>query len=286
MGERLSSGADRVQGIALGPATPRRPLGPADLHHPLAAALQEGGQPSAVAASTLHRPTAPTRNLHLGEVQKATVAGRIRPYRGLGKQAAHRVGGGRGKGVAVGGRRRSRRQWCRPACSSPRLLSMVLCRWLVVSAWRTPRGASVTGHNRRVGLAAHQASKAVGQVDAGTTADSSSPRQPGWAPEPFWVMPECRTPKPDSDPPWTAPEDSQKTHRTVRLHWWRTDRNARLAWQRLRSFYVCQLWEVLESAGVRWPRRRLATCRVRGSCCWDGGRGRVPGPAGGRGPAG
>jgi hypothetical protein len=102
MGERLSSGADRVQGIALGPATPRRPLGPADLHHPLAAALQEGGQPSAVAASTLHRPTAPTRNLHLGEVQKATVAGRIRPYRGLGKQAAHRVGGGRGKGVAVG----------------------------------------------------------------------------------------------------------------------------------------------------------------------------------------
>jgi hypothetical protein len=180
-------------------------------------------------------------------------------------------------------RRRSRRRWRRSAWSSPWLLSVV---GLVVSAWRTPRGASVTGHNRRVGLAAHQASKAVGQVDAGTTADSSSPRQPGWAPEPFWVMPECRTPKPDSDPPWTAPEDSQKTHRTVRLHWWRTDRNARLAWQRLRSFYVCQLWEALEVAGVRWPRRRLATERLCGSCCWDGGRGRVPGPAGGRGPAG
>jgi hypothetical protein len=49
---------------------------------------------------------------------------------------------------------------------------------LVVPAWRTPRGASVTGHNPRVGQAAHQASKAVGQVDAGTTADNSLPRQP------------------------------------------------------------------------------------------------------------
>jgi hypothetical protein len=34
-----------------------------------------------------------------------------------------------------------------------------------------------------------------------------------WVPEPFWVMPACRTPKPDSDPPGPLLE----THRTVRL---------------------------------------------------------------------
>ena len=47
------------------------------------------------------------------------------------------------------------------------------------------RGASVTVTTHRVGQAAHQASEAVGQVDAGTTADNSSPRQPSWAPEPL-----------------------------------------------------------------------------------------------------
>jgi len=51
---------------------------------------------------------------------------------------------------------------------------------------------------------------------------------------------------------------------------------------RRRSFYVCQLREALEVARVRRPRRRLATERLCGSCCGDGGRGRVSGPACGR----
>jgi hypothetical protein len=110
----------------------------------------------------------------LGEVEQVTVAGRIRAHRRLGEQAAHHVDSGGSEGVAVGST---------PITPSVAPASLViamapLCRCLVVSAWRTPRGASVTGHNPRVGQAAHQASKTVGQVDAGTTADNSSPRQP------------------------------------------------------------------------------------------------------------
>jgi hypothetical protein len=118
----------------------------------------------------------------LGKVEQATVAGRVCAHRRLGKQAAHHVGGGRGEGVAVGvDADHPINGSGQPSHSSGSFLLV----GLVVSAWRTPRGASVTGHNPRVGQAAHQASKAVGQVDAGTTADNSSPRQPGWAPEPL-----------------------------------------------------------------------------------------------------
>jgi hypothetical protein len=101
VGERFPGRADRVQGIALGPGAPRRSPGPANLHHPLAVRLQEDCQPGAIAADTLHRPAAPTRHLRPGEVEQATITGRVRADRRLGKQAAYRVGGG-GQGVAVG----------------------------------------------------------------------------------------------------------------------------------------------------------------------------------------
>ena len=102
LGQRFPGRADGVQGIALGSATPQRPLGPAHLHHPLTSGLQEGGQPGAIAASTLHRPAPPTGHLRPGEVEQATIAGRIRAHRRLGEQTPDRVGGGRGEGVAVG----------------------------------------------------------------------------------------------------------------------------------------------------------------------------------------
>jgi hypothetical protein len=63
--------------------------------------LQEAGRPGAVAAGALHRPAAPTRHLRPGEVEQATIAGRIHPHRRLGEQP-HHIGGGRGEGVAVG----------------------------------------------------------------------------------------------------------------------------------------------------------------------------------------
>jgi hypothetical protein len=56
----------------------------------------------AVVAGTLHRPTAPTRDLRSGEVQQATMVGRIGAHRRLCEQPAHHIGGGRGERVAVG----------------------------------------------------------------------------------------------------------------------------------------------------------------------------------------
>jgi hypothetical protein len=102
LSEGLMGGADGIQGVALGAGAPRWSLGPADLDHPLALGLQERGQLGAVAAGTLHRPTAPTGHLRSGELEQATIAGRVRADRGLGPQAADRVGGGGGQGVAVG----------------------------------------------------------------------------------------------------------------------------------------------------------------------------------------
>ena len=101
LSQRLSGGADGVQGVALGPATPRRPLGPADLDHPLTAGLQEGGQPGAVAAGALHRPEAPTGHLRLGKFEQLTVAGpisrhgRLTEPLGVGRDAPFRSGAGR-----------------------------------------------------------------------------------------------------------------------------------------------------------------------------------------------
>jgi hypothetical protein len=143
LGQGLPHRPDGVQGVALGPAAPRWSLGPADLDHPLPVGLQERRQPGAVAAGTLNRPAASTGHLRPGEVEQATVAGRICPYRGLGDQATHRVGGGSERvpvGVdadhAVDGAGQ-------PA--HPR--SSFLLVGLVVPAWRTPRGASVMGHD-------------------------------------------------------------------------------------------------------------------------------------------
>jgi hypothetical protein len=89
LSQRLSGGADRVQGFALGPGAPRRPLGPGDLNHPLTPGLQEGCQPGAVAAGALHRLAPPTRHLRRGEPEQLTVAGPISAHRRLGEEATH-----------------------------------------------------------------------------------------------------------------------------------------------------------------------------------------------------
>jgi hypothetical protein len=93
---------DRVQGVALGSGPAGWSLGPADLHHPLVMRVQEPGKPSAVAAGTLHRPTATSRHLPPGEGQQLLVAGRVGAHRGLGEHATNRVGDGGGEAVAVG----------------------------------------------------------------------------------------------------------------------------------------------------------------------------------------
>jgi hypothetical protein len=89
-------------GVALGAGAARRPLGPPDLDHQLAAGLQEGGQPGAVAASTLHRPATPARHLGLAELEQMLVAGQVGRRRSLCQGAADAIGGCGGQGVAVG----------------------------------------------------------------------------------------------------------------------------------------------------------------------------------------
>jgi hypothetical protein len=101
-GQGLPRRPEGVQGVALGAGAARRPLGPPDLDHPLAAGLQEGGQPSAVAAGALHRPAAPSRHLRLAERKQALVAGEVGRRRGLRQRAADAIGGSGGQGVPVG----------------------------------------------------------------------------------------------------------------------------------------------------------------------------------------
>jgi hypothetical protein len=101
-GQRLPRCPEGVQGVALGPGPARRPFGPPDLHHLLAAGLQKAGQPSAVAASTLHRPTSPSRHLRLAELQQALVAPEIGGRHSLRQGAPDPVGGCGGQGVPVG----------------------------------------------------------------------------------------------------------------------------------------------------------------------------------------
>jgi hypothetical protein len=102
LSKNLTSRPDSIQGVALGTGAPRRPPGPADLDHQLAAGLQEAGQPSAVAAGTLHRPTAPSRHLRLGKLQQALVAAKVDNHRGLAQGPAYPIGRCGSQGVAVG----------------------------------------------------------------------------------------------------------------------------------------------------------------------------------------
>ena len=90
-----------------------------------------------------------------------------------------------------------------PAKLSPQLLGRPddqPCRWPGRVGLGTPRGASVTGHNPGgwPGCSSGQQSGGSGRRrhPRQTARNQGSPR----APEPFWVMPGCRTPKPDSDP--------------------------------------------------------------------------------------
>jgi hypothetical protein len=78
LGQRFPGGADGVQRIRLGAAAPRGPLRPADLDHPLAMGPQRDGEPSAVAAGALHRPTTPSGHLRHPEVEQLLIPGRIR----------------------------------------------------------------------------------------------------------------------------------------------------------------------------------------------------------------
>jgi hypothetical protein len=142
-------------GSVLAPVRRAERLGRATPGDPLPVGVQERGQPGAVAAGALDRPTAPrpvAGDVEVGEPQELLVAGGVGPGRGLGQDPTDRADGGSRQGVTVGVDADGRRRRCLPGwacgCSFGR-------RPWSVSAWEeSPRGTTVTGHNRMVGRAA------------------------------------------------------------------------------------------------------------------------------------
>jgi hypothetical protein len=100
--QRLASGPDRVQRVALGPTTGWWPLGSAHLHDLLSTLLQRRCQAGTEAARSLNRPAAAARQVAVGEAEQLLVAGGVGAGGGVGKDAAEVADGGCGEGVAVG----------------------------------------------------------------------------------------------------------------------------------------------------------------------------------------
>lgn len=101
-GQRLTSGAYRVEGVGLATATLGRPLGAADLHHPFAGRLQERRQAGAVAAGSFKGPAAAARDVLAGELQELKVAVGVSGRFDVGEYSTQCTDRGSGQGVAVG----------------------------------------------------------------------------------------------------------------------------------------------------------------------------------------
>ena len=102
-----------------------RPLGAADLHHPLAMLGQERGRAGAEAARALDRPAATARTCTRAkserspsEVEESLVAGRVGAGGELGQHAAKVGDDGGGEGVWVGVDADGRRRRVLPAWAS------------------------------------------------------------------------------------------------------------------------------------------------------------------------
>jgi hypothetical protein len=100
--QRLTGRPDRVQGVGLGPVAGGGPLGPVQLHHLLGVSVEEAGEASAVAASTLNRPHALAQlaGRHLEQLLVADRGGRHGHL--LDHRAADCLNDRRGVGVLVG----------------------------------------------------------------------------------------------------------------------------------------------------------------------------------------
>ena len=114
----LAGRPGRIQGIGLGTMAAGGPLGPVQLDNLFLVAMQEPGQPGAVAAGALDRPHPPTV-LAVGEPQQLPVAGRGGRH---GRLLEHRTGGRGddrgGVGVLVGVDPDGRARQPLPACAS------------------------------------------------------------------------------------------------------------------------------------------------------------------------
>jgi hypothetical protein len=73
LGKHAAGGADSVKGVGLA-ARATLPAQPADLEHPLTAAGQEARQTCTEGACPFNSERAPTRGVHLDELQRLCVA--------------------------------------------------------------------------------------------------------------------------------------------------------------------------------------------------------------------
>jgi hypothetical protein len=144
--ERLASGPDRVQRVALGTTAAGWPLGSAHLDDPLTTLLQHRCQAGAEAARSLDRPAAAARQVAVGEAEQLLVAGGVGAGGGAGEYAAEVADGGCGQGVAVGvDADDAVDQLCQHGHA---VVLLVWGRPWSASAWEeSPRGTTVTGHN-------------------------------------------------------------------------------------------------------------------------------------------
>jgi hypothetical protein len=101
-GQGLAAGPDGVQGVTLGAVAAAGPLGPVDLHHPLALVDQEPGQPRPIAARPLQRPDPPAGGLLVGQPEQPGMAGPVARHLQGGPHAPVGVQQGRGVAAAVG----------------------------------------------------------------------------------------------------------------------------------------------------------------------------------------
>src|SRR5687767_12730924 len=99
-GQRLTSGADRVEGVGLATATLGRPLGAADLYHLFSGCLQERRQAGAVAAGSFKGPAAAARDVPTSELQELKVAVGVSGRFGVGEDGTQCTDRRRGQGVA------------------------------------------------------------------------------------------------------------------------------------------------------------------------------------------
>jgi hypothetical protein len=100
--KRFPAGPDRVQRVALGAVAAAGPLGPVDLHDPLALVGQEAGQPCPVAAGAFQRPAATARCSLSDQAEQHFVAVLAAWDLQLGDQPAVAVQDRGSVGIAVG----------------------------------------------------------------------------------------------------------------------------------------------------------------------------------------
>ncbi len=113
--ERGARGPGGVERVVLATQAALRPRCAADLEHDLAAAGEEAGKPSAVAAAALDRPRPPTRSVTYSDAKQLSIAACVR-------------GGGRSGDHDPGRRRHNRKRVLVAVCVDTEHVVQLVCK--------------------------------------------------------------------------------------------------------------------------------------------------------------